>query len=81
MDFFFIEEDGSRFKVSFPYQPYFYIQTKPDTEKEVVAYYSKRFIGRIAGMDLVEKEDLDLVCTYVCMYVRMYVSMYLYMYV
>jgi DNA polymerase epsilon subunit 1 len=60
VDFFFVEEDGSRFKVSFPYQPYFYIQTKPDTEKEVVAYYSKRFAGRIAGMDLVEKEDLDL---------------------
>ena len=61
VDYYFLEEDGSRFKVSLPYQPYFYIKTQLDTEKEVVAFLSKKFYGRIAGIDLVEKEDLDLV--------------------
>ena len=28
VDFYFIEEDGQRFKVALPYQPYFYLATK-----------------------------------------------------
>jgi len=28
VDFYFIEEDGQRFKATVPYQPYFYIATK-----------------------------------------------------
>ena len=61
VDFYFIEEDGSRFKVSFPYQPYFYIATRFDTEREVSAFLSRKLSGRLAGIDMVEKENLDLV--------------------
>ena len=61
VDFYFIEEDGSRFKATLPYQPYFYIATKKDTEREVSAFLSKKLSGRLAGIDMVEREDLDKV--------------------
>ena len=66
LDLFFVEEDGSRFKVSLPYQPYIYVQAKTDTDKEVVAFLSKKLAGRLAGIDMMDKEDLDLVCTVFC---------------
>ena len=28
VDFYFVEEDGERFKATLPFQPYFYIATK-----------------------------------------------------
>ena len=28
VDFYFVEEDGQRFKATLPFQPYFYIATK-----------------------------------------------------
>ena len=61
MDFYFIEEDGGRFKATLPYQPYFYIATKKSTEREVSSFLSKKLSGRLAGIDMVDKEDLDLV--------------------
>lgn len=61
VNFYFIEEDGSRFKVSLPYEPYFYIATQNDTEREVSLFLSRKLSGRLAGIDIVEKEDLDLV--------------------
>ena len=61
VDFYFIEEDGGRFKATLPYQPYFYILTKTDTERDVSSYLSRRLTGRIAGIDLVDKEDMDMV--------------------
>ena len=61
VDFYFIEEDGSRFKATLPYQPYFYIATKKDAEREVSAFLSKKLSGRLASIDMVEKEDLDKV--------------------
>lgn len=61
VDFYFIEEDGGRFKATLPYQPYFYIATKKGTEREVSSFLSKKLSGRLAGIDMVDKEDLDLV--------------------
>ena len=61
VDFYFIEEDGGRFKAALPYQPYFYILTKRDTERDVSSFLSRKLSGRIAGIDLVNKEDMDLV--------------------
>ena len=62
VDFFFIEEDGGHFKVSYPYQPYFYIQTSCETQREASSFLSRKLSGRLAGIDMVEKENLDLVC-------------------
>ena len=61
VDFYFIEEDGSRFKATLPFQPYFYILTRPECERDVGSFLSRRFSGRIAGIDLVDKEDMDMV--------------------
>ena len=61
VDFYFVVEDGSHFKVSYPYQPYFYIQTSGDTQREASHFLSRKLSGRLAGIDMVNKENLDLV--------------------
>ncbi|XP_052824360.1 DNA polymerase epsilon catalytic subunit A-like [Octopus bimaculoides] len=60
VDYYFVEEDGNRFKATLLFQPYFYVATKPNCEREVASYLSKRFSGKIASVETVKKEDLDL---------------------
>ncbi|CAH2045106.1 unnamed protein product, partial [Iphiclides podalirius] len=60
MDYYFIEMDGSRFKVSLMFQPYFLILSRKECEQEVIQYLSKKYAGTIHKIDIVEKEDLDL---------------------
>ncbi|XP_014243351.1 DNA polymerase epsilon catalytic subunit A [Cimex lectularius] len=60
VDYYFIQEDGSRFKASLPYQPYFLILVKKECIQEVSAYLTKRFAGTLLSVELVIKEDLDL---------------------
>jgi DNA polymerase epsilon subunit 1 len=64
MDFYFIEEDGARFKASLPYQPYFLVLADRDKLEGVGTYLTKRFVGMIASVEKVVKEDLDLVWFY-----------------
>ncbi|KAI1730437.1 DNA polymerase family b, exonuclease domain-containing protein [Ditylenchus destructor] len=58
VDFYFLEENGSRFKISYPFRPYLYLMT---TEKNgyVVASY---LCGKYHSIEVehVEKEDLEL---------------------
>ncbi|XP_062890220.1 DNA polymerase epsilon catalytic subunit A isoform X2 [Mobula hypostoma] len=60
VDYYFVEEDGSRFKVALPFQPYFYVATKKGCEREVSSFLSKKFQGKISKITTVPKEDLDL---------------------
>uniref|UniRef100_A0A3B5JX93 DNA polymerase epsilon catalytic subunit n=1 Tax=Takifugu rubripes TaxID=31033 RepID=A0A3B5JX93_TAKRU len=60
VDYYFIQEDGSRFKVALPFKPYFYIATKKNCEREVSSYVSKKFQGKVSKLEIVPKEDLDL---------------------
>ncbi|XP_075982570.1 DNA polymerase epsilon catalytic subunit 1 [Anticarsia gemmatalis] len=60
MDYYFIEMDGTRFKVSLTFQPYFLILARKDCEQEVIQFLSKRFAGTIHKINVIEKEDLDL---------------------
>ncbi|XP_076350234.1 DNA polymerase epsilon catalytic subunit 1 isoform X2 [Tachypleus tridentatus] len=60
VDYYFVEEDGNRFKVSFPFKPYFYLATKKDCEQEVVSFLTRKFAGSISRVEQVQKEDLDL---------------------
>ncbi|XP_066459860.1 DNA polymerase epsilon catalytic subunit A [Eleutherodactylus coqui] len=60
VDYYFIQEDGSRFKVAQPYKPYFYVATKKGCEREVSSFLSKKFQGKIAKLETIPKEDLDL---------------------
>lgn len=61
MDYYFIEMDGSRFKVSLMFNPYFLVLARKECEQEVIQYLSKKFAGTIHKIEIVEKEDLDLV--------------------
>ncbi len=61
VDYYFIQEDGDRFKVSLPFKPYFYVATKKDCEREVASFLTKKYAGKIATVETVAKEDLDLV--------------------
>ncbi|XP_048412228.2 DNA polymerase epsilon catalytic subunit A isoform X2 [Stegostoma tigrinum] len=60
VDYYFVEEDGSRFKVALPFEPYFYVATKKGCEREVSSFLSKRFQGKISKISTIPKEDLDL---------------------
>ncbi|GLG99117.1 DNA polymerase epsilon catalytic subunit [Gryllus bimaculatus] len=60
VDYYFIQEDGSRFKASLPYRPYFYILPKKDCIQEVIGYLTKKFSGLLLKVEVVSKEDLDL---------------------
>ncbi|TGZ66839.1 hypothetical protein CRM22_005120 [Opisthorchis felineus] len=62
VDFYFIQEDGSRFKVTRPYAPYFFVFVRggPAAERDATTYLLRRYSGRIAGIEVVQKEDLDL---------------------
>jgi DNA polymerase epsilon subunit 1 len=56
-----MEEDGTRFKVSYCYMPYFYILTRRELLQEVSQFLSKKFAGTIGKIEITTKEDLDLV--------------------
>uniref|UniRef100_A0AAY5EBJ6 DNA polymerase epsilon catalytic subunit n=1 Tax=Electrophorus electricus TaxID=8005 RepID=A0AAY5EBJ6_ELEEL len=60
VDYYFIQEDGTRFKVALPYKPYFYIATRMNCDREVISFLSKKFQGKIAKLEAISKEDLDL---------------------
>lgn len=61
MDYYFIEMDGSRFKISLAFQPYFLINARKECQQEVVLFLSKKFAGTIYKIEVLEKEDLNLV--------------------
>ncbi|XP_035661114.1 DNA polymerase epsilon catalytic subunit A-like [Branchiostoma floridae] len=60
VDYYFIQDDGSRFKVSYPFKPYFYIAVRKDSEREVSSFLTKKFGGVISKVETTPKEDLDL---------------------
>nr|XP_009858713.1 DNA polymerase epsilon catalytic subunit A-like [Ciona intestinalis] len=59
VDYYFLQDDGKRFKVTLPYNPYFYLAVKKGTEQETLSYLKKKF-SRIHTIEVVKKEDLDL---------------------
>lgn len=38
---------------------------RKECEQEVIQYLSKKFAGTIHKIEVIEKEDLDLVCDYI----------------
>uniref|UniRef100_A0A6P7GFS4 DNA polymerase epsilon catalytic subunit n=1 Tax=Diabrotica virgifera virgifera TaxID=50390 RepID=A0A6P7GFS4_DIAVI len=60
VDYYFMEEDGTRFKVSYPFMPYFYVLTHRELLQEVIEFLTKKFTGVIAKVDILAKEDLDM---------------------
>ncbi|KAI8849698.1 hypothetical protein BC829DRAFT_425255 [Chytridium lagenaria] len=60
VDFYFVEEDGGTFKVTIPYNPYFYVICKPGTENDVDQILRQKFSKVLLSVEKVEKEDLSL---------------------
>lgn len=61
VDYYFIKEDGSRFKISLPFTPYFYILPRKENMQEIIQFLSKKYAGLITNIETNFKEDLDLV--------------------
>lgn len=61
LDLYYIQQDGSRFKATYTYKPYFYILTSKQLIQDVSQFLLKRFAGSIAGLEQVQKDDLDMV--------------------
>ncbi|CAB4064926.1 POLE [Lepeophtheirus salmonis] len=60
VDYYFIEEDGTRFKVSVSFKPYFYVKVRNGLLQETTAFLSKKYGGVISSIEQVRKENLDL---------------------
>ncbi|KAK9939844.1 hypothetical protein M0R45_016526 [Rubus argutus] len=60
VDLYFVTQDGSAFKSKYKFRPYFYAATKEKMEMDVEAYLRRRYESRIADIEIVGKEDLDL---------------------
>lgn len=63
VDYYFVQEDGTRFKASLPYKPYFYILPRKECLQDVASFLSKKYAGVISSVETSTKEDLDLVST------------------
>ncbi|KAK8967425.1 DNA polymerase epsilon catalytic subunit A [Platanthera guangdongensis] len=72
VDLFFVCQDGSTFKAKNVFRPYFYVATKAcmdaqsimlqeKMQLEVDAYLRRRYESEIANIEIVEKEDLNLI--------------------
>ncbi|RCN34958.1 hypothetical protein ANCCAN_19206 [Ancylostoma caninum] len=59
VDFYFIQGNGERFKISYPFRPYFYISTSDGAEHQVASFLTKKYGGFLV-VDIMDKEDLDL---------------------
>ena len=54
-------EQNAFLQVTLPFKPYFFVAARDDCEREVASYLSRKFSGKIAAIETVYKEDLDLV--------------------
>jgi DNA polymerase epsilon subunit 1 len=61
VDLYFVTQDGFSFKTKYKFRPYFYAATKDKMELELEAYLRRRYERQVADIEIVEKEDLDLV--------------------
>ena len=60
MDYYFIEEDGSTFKATIEYDPYFLIAVRKGREAEVEEWVKRGFEGLVKNVKKLEKEDLAM---------------------
>jgi DNA polymerase epsilon subunit 1 len=60
VDFYFIQDDASMFKVTIPYQPYFLIGCRTGTEGMVEDWLRRKYEGIVATTSRAPKEDLKL---------------------
>ena len=61
VDYYFIADDGSTFKATVEYSPYFLIAVKRGREAEVEEWCRRAFEGLIKDVKRIEREDLNMV--------------------
>eukprot|EP01133_Synstelium_polycarpum_P000195 gene195-234_t len=60
IELFFIQDDATSFRAWVTYNPYFYVYVKDGHHAEVEAYLKRKYEQKIAAIEIVDKEDLDL---------------------
>lgn len=60
VDFYFIQDDSSSFKVTLQFQPYFLIGCRPSTESTVEEWLKRKYESKISKIERQRKEDLKL---------------------
>ncbi|PVU88703.1 hypothetical protein BB559_005442 [Furculomyces boomerangus] len=60
IDYYFLGENGTKFKSTMIYRPYFLVVCSPGTEAEVEEWIKRKFDGLLDKYEQVEKEDLDM---------------------
>jgi len=58
---YFIEETGKWTKAIFPFEPYFFLLCAEEVTKEIIFYLNKKYEKTMSSVDVVNKEDLQLV--------------------
>ncbi|KAJ3268707.1 DNA polymerase epsilon catalytic subunit, partial [Terramyces sp. JEL0728] len=60
VDLYFLQNDGSSFKATVIYQPYFYVLAKDGFIGDVEEFLRRKFEKKISLLELVHLDDLDL---------------------
>jgi DNA polymerase epsilon subunit 1 len=60
VDFYFLQEDGDRFKGTITFSPYFFIKCVEGKEAEVEEWLRRKHGSTIESMNRMQKEDLDM---------------------
>lgn len=60
VDYYFLEDDGSSFKATVEYEPYFLVATRRGKEADVEEWCRRMFEGTLKSIKRVEKEDLQM---------------------
>ena len=58
---YFLEESGRWTKCTYTYQPYFFLLCAEEVVKEIIFYLNKKYEKILTTVEVVKKEDLDLV--------------------
>lgn len=68
VSYYFLDEQGKTFKAQTPFFPYFWLDIKEEMYfGEVEAALRRNYSGLISQIEVIKKQDLDLVCIYLWM--------------
>ncbi|OUC43799.1 hypothetical protein D917_09513 [Trichinella nativa] len=59
MEYYFLQTDGTKFKLLYSYRPYFFVSVREGSEADFVIMVTKLFAGLVDSAEIVEKNDLD----------------------
>ncbi|XP_055613279.1 DNA polymerase epsilon catalytic subunit 1 [Uranotaenia lowii] len=60
LDLYFLQMDGTRYKMTIIYAPYLLLITKEGQALEVSKFLTKKYSGQLLNVEFIEREDLDL---------------------